>query len=510
MQSPFKFLDSYSKEDQANFFGRAREVEQLNLLFHTSRLLLIYGASGTGKSSLVQAGLLAELSSSDFIPIFIRRQGNINASIHEALRKSLNATETEEIPSMISQLYLEQLCSTVLIVDQLEELWIMGDEQEKESFYHLIQELQDPSIPCSVILIIREEYIGALAEMERILPNVLTNRTRIEQMNYAKLSEVILKTCTHFNMNFEDPDRSISMILENLRGINGNISLHNVQIYLDRLYREDYARTYPAAKEIDPQKPLEITVAEIQKLGSIDNFIKYFLEDQMYDIERELGSTMEKSQSPSVLSLLSQFISKDGLRQEVSDATIDLVVKADGYSREIVNFMLDRLHEASILRKSQNGWELAHDSLAGQIYQMFSLQESRLRVFHNFVKNSLERYHLTGAFLNQGDLDYIFPHIEELSLSSEEEAFIQKSKNSIFSTQEAEIQRIKKVMIQNRKRKWLFWGVSLILMIFSILSMTLWQQAEKYQRMAQEQVELQSDSLQSQQAMIDSLRNLLK
>jgi putative ribosome biogenesis GTPase RsgA len=51
-KSPFKFLDSYSKEDRNIFFGRDNEIEELYSRVFQSRVLVVYGISGTGKSSL--------------------------------------------------------------------------------------------------------------------------------------------------------------------------------------------------------------------------------------------------------------------------------------------------------------------------------------------------------------------------------------------------------------------------------------------------------------------------
>ena len=51
--SPFKFLDSYHKEDRDIFFGRDQEIEDVYNKVFQGKTLFIYGESGTGKSSLV-------------------------------------------------------------------------------------------------------------------------------------------------------------------------------------------------------------------------------------------------------------------------------------------------------------------------------------------------------------------------------------------------------------------------------------------------------------------------
>ena len=52
MKSPFKFLDSYTKDDRDIFFGRDREIEELYQKVFESKLLLVYGVSGTGNRTI--------------------------------------------------------------------------------------------------------------------------------------------------------------------------------------------------------------------------------------------------------------------------------------------------------------------------------------------------------------------------------------------------------------------------------------------------------------------------
>ena len=54
-QSPFKLFEPYSSNDKNIFFGRDAEIYALYSLLQQTRLVLIYGASGTGKTSLIQA-----------------------------------------------------------------------------------------------------------------------------------------------------------------------------------------------------------------------------------------------------------------------------------------------------------------------------------------------------------------------------------------------------------------------------------------------------------------------
>jgi DNA-binding SARP family transcriptional activator/WD40 repeat protein len=58
-QSPYKGLVAFEAEDREVFFGREAVVEGLVARLETTRLLAVVGASGSGKSSVVRAGILA-------------------------------------------------------------------------------------------------------------------------------------------------------------------------------------------------------------------------------------------------------------------------------------------------------------------------------------------------------------------------------------------------------------------------------------------------------------------
>jgi len=82
---PFKFLDSYNQNDTDMFFGRDEEIVALYEMVFQNSILLVYGASGTGKTSLIQCGLAGRFKSYDWLALTIRRGTNINASLEKAL-----------------------------------------------------------------------------------------------------------------------------------------------------------------------------------------------------------------------------------------------------------------------------------------------------------------------------------------------------------------------------------------------------------------------------------------
>jgi Cdc6-like AAA superfamily ATPase len=81
LKYPFKFLDSYTKEDADIFFGRSEEIDALYEMMFQADMLLVYGASGTGKTSLIQCGLASKFESHDWLAITVRKGHDINASL---------------------------------------------------------------------------------------------------------------------------------------------------------------------------------------------------------------------------------------------------------------------------------------------------------------------------------------------------------------------------------------------------------------------------------------------
>ena len=82
---PFKFLDAYNKADTDIFFGRDEEVEALYQMAFQSDILLVYGASGTGKTSLINCGLASRFQAHDWLALNIRRGSDINLSLQQKL-----------------------------------------------------------------------------------------------------------------------------------------------------------------------------------------------------------------------------------------------------------------------------------------------------------------------------------------------------------------------------------------------------------------------------------------
>ena len=152
-RNPFKGLRPFDEEDTGDFFGRealvARLIERLGQVARVSRFLALVGPSGSGKSSVVRAGLLpavraGALPGSERWPIAVMQPGT---RPFRELAAALREVDPGDPADLGDRLELdgdiagavagiaEHAAHVLLVVDQLEELFaLVPDEAERLRF----------------------------------------------------------------------------------------------------------------------------------------------------------------------------------------------------------------------------------------------------------------------------------------------------------------------------------------------------------------------------------------
>ena len=335
MRSPFKFLDSYTLEDKDVFFGRDQETDTLYDMVYKSPLMLLYGMSGTGKTSLIQCGLASRFSGPDWFPIWIRRQNDINESLRIALLKATKGSSQESLRDGISYLFRYYLRPVYLIFDQFEELFVLGTSEEQEQFMKDIQHLLVSELPVKILFVMREEYLGHLYYFEKLVPTLFDHRLRVEPMNQKKVKEVLQSSFQQFNMRLEgEEEERLEEIIQNISGNRSLIQLPYLQVYLDKLYQEDFTRTYgEKERSLHEFPPLELTKEEIKTFGKIDDVLERFLEEQENQIQQELGEKHPELPDNTVGQIINQFVTEDGTKKPIylSQTGEDVIFEAKIY-----------------------------------------------------------------------------------------------------------------------------------------------------------------------------------
>lgn len=451
--SPFKLLDAYAEQDRSIFFGRDEEIETLYRLLGESRLVLVYGRSGTGKTSLIQCGLTSKFSPTNWLPIMVRRGTNINASLAEAIAAHAitpipaGTTLTEAIRSI----YLDHLRPIYLIFDQFEELFVIGSKDEQERFYGAVQAILNANIACRIIVSLREEYLAALDRFEQIVPTLFAKRLRVEPMTAVNVKKVIMGTTAAYGIALEHGEATAARIIEQIHDNRSQVQLAYMQVYLDHLYRIS-AHNNPGGATL-------FTDAEVDAAGQLGDIMAEFLDSQEKDIQRTLEQTNAGVPKGAVSRLLEEFVSIEGTKQPISLETLASRVPA---AVPWLPVALDALISHRLIRLVDNLYELAHDALAAHIAERRGDEAKQVLYAERLVHNCLEEFNQTRTWLNASELALVDRALRlrdpidaspRLRLADPEARFVKKSRS---------------------KRRWRLAALTVIWLIGVLTPLVLW------------------------------------
>ncbi len=183
---PYKSLRHFDVEDHPLFFGREMEVEQVYQLTLSSSVVVLFGPSGVGKSSLLCAGLIPRLQEAGYTCAYIPMFDDPLPAIHDNVCRSRpevcqalglgSHRQTRAVrPSYNLRDFLQAVMGEkgrlVLILDQFEEFLHYTDREGRVQFWRELQAclmLKAPEV--HVVLALREAYLPMLDEARRPNP----------------------------------------------------------------------------------------------------------------------------------------------------------------------------------------------------------------------------------------------------------------------------------------------------------------------------------------------------
>jgi WD40 repeat protein/energy-coupling factor transporter ATP-binding protein EcfA2 len=299
-RSPYPGLEAFDLEDAAVFFGRQGEIEQVLSLLQpalsreTGRLVGVVGASGSGKSSLVRAGVAPLLQRRKERWIVLRPMvpgarpvATLARTIAAALGNAKNI-EWKEVEKRLRgngralSDFGHDLClrsrtgarEILLVIDQLEELVTRSTGDERDVFLGLLRAaLEDDDSPWSFLVTLRAEYLTASAGGHS-LANLLRHSMVLGPLDPGRLHEVIARPARKAGMTFED-------------GLAGRMVQETVEGDLLPLLAFTLRRLYERALD---RHHLEITHADYDEIGGV----KGSLELQAQRVLDELAAQHEQ------------------------------------------------------------------------------------------------------------------------------------------------------------------------------------------------------------------------
>ncbi len=229
-ENPWPGLDSFRESDQRFFRGRSQEVRELQALIGRSRISVLYGASGIGKSSLLQAGLVPLLREDGSLPIRVRLDFSAHAPdpitqikraiLLQSKDAGIEAPPSDELASLWEYFHRRdqnfwdsrnRLVTPVLLFDQFEEVFTLGSPRgilspaAREFMTQLSQlaeghppdELQEwltqhPEDSAKfvfqrhyyrIVISMRDDYVARLDDFRGLIPSIAAHRQRLLAMD---------------------------------------------------------------------------------------------------------------------------------------------------------------------------------------------------------------------------------------------------------------------------------------------------------------------------------------
>ena len=148
--NPYRGLLPFGREHHAVFLGREAETEAVLGELRAHPMVLVAGASGAGKSSLLQAGVVPRAEQALGRRALVVAPGGRPTS---ALARALAARSSPE----------ERV---LLVVDPLEEAWTLASARERSAFFEALVALVGAGLTLRVVAALRSDFLPRLEDLD--------------------------------------------------------------------------------------------------------------------------------------------------------------------------------------------------------------------------------------------------------------------------------------------------------------------------------------------------------
>jgi DNA-binding SARP family transcriptional activator/ABC-type glycerol-3-phosphate transport system substrate-binding protein len=228
--NPYKGLFPFGEHDAEDFFGRERLVATLIERTATSSVVVLIGPSGSGKSSVVLAGLLPALrrgsiEGSDGWPIAVLRPGSDPLG---ELRRALSAVTAEGQPGpppirddgldllrAIGRLLSDDTGRLVLVIDQFEELFLQSrDAADRDRFIRdLAEAVEDPNGRLTIVATLRSDVLERPMSHPRLGPLIADGFVHVLPLAPAELEAAAVVPARQVGVQVE-PEVAAELVAE--------------------------------------------------------------------------------------------------------------------------------------------------------------------------------------------------------------------------------------------------------------------------------------------------------
>jgi hypothetical protein len=439
----------YTSKDQDFFFGRDAECNQLLLDIYDGKeqVFFVYGPSGAGKTSLIDAGLRrlldkrwwfsdqisASLESSDAMPIRLWRrvERQLSMSARSPDRSEATPPSDSTLPADILKA-MDALAKPgyVFWFDHMEHLLALEDAKQID-FFRLAADLVERTERVRIIISFRREMLAQAEDRANLLPRGSWRKWLLRNLSTEGALDSIVRPAEKKSGVRIDGDLAKALIDALARGEGEDregkkimtVNPVSLQLVCGRLWT------------LGKPGLSRISGADLPKTGKgmetdVAEFVKHALENHLEDaIERIALKGGNQAQRKELIRLgLLQFVSEDHRRQQLKEETIGHVTRVG----RLYGDMVEDLYQERLLQRTDIGlttpdyrYELVHDSLAEAI-ERFRAKVDLLRTLNTLESTLRGVGSISGCFNRNANL------LADLEGNREGTAFFDDEKEFLF------------------------------------------------------------------------------
>ncbi|MGJ5676787.1 MAG: hypothetical protein ACR9NN_24825 [Nostochopsis sp.] len=509
--SPYLGLNKFEPGDKDKFFGREQWIIELSNDLEQNNLLLLIGASGSGKSSLVQAGLIPFLSdqwgASQLVTIICVPDQKPFASIHDSFPKKYKDRISPFFNGKQNHLSLvnaiksckEESFQWIIFIDQFEELFTTTPKLERDKFIaNIISLIQQQDTSVKLILAMRSDFLDNLREYADLTNQIEKQIRLIRDMTEIELRLAIAEPAARNGVTFEKG--LVEQIIDDFYNQAGSLPL--LQYTLDLLWRED--------KPSENNRVLNITT--YQDIGGVSGA----LQKQANRIYNEELNDEERKAAERILIELIDLNVREPISRRVEQSQFQ--------KNEILNKVLEKLIDSRLLvsGKYRSTVEVAHEELlrSWQVFQELIREKEeiillRSRLFSDaqqwrvlkeenntkaqdelWIGYKLERFH---ALIDEQEFSSFDKTIQQFIQASNEQQRQLDNEREERRQQELKFERTqrelaKQLLDKERTKNKVLIGVTVLSLLAGLLAWLVWQ-GKQQERLLQLSIDIHNGQL---------------
>jgi WD40 repeat protein len=369
---PYKGLAAFddSDLDVRFFFGRERETEVIGANVMASRLTVLYGPLGVGKSSVLRAGVsrrLRSLAPDAVVAVFNSWSGDAAAGLQRAVAHALGVEQPPPDVTLadgLAELAAGSGGDLYLLLDQFEEVFVYpGAEVLAASLAEVVTQ---PGLRVNLLLALRQDALSELDVFTGRIPNVFGNYLALDRLDRAAARTAITGPIARYNElaeggSVEIEDELVEAVLDQvavgrvLAGDDGRgpdveagsdqVEAPYLQLVMERLWD---------AEERRGSRVLRLQTLE--ELGGAQAIVRAHL--------GEAVGALAPGERDVAARIFNHLVTPSGTK--IAHGPGDLAEYA-GVTEEELRPVLESLGASRILRPADGRFEIYHDVLADAV-----------------------------------------------------------------------------------------------------------------------------------------------